>query len=98
MFEMNAFITEMCMYKIYNQDIAHVFGGFFTYNHEVHYLDTRISNHLYVNYNSSAFNIKYQGVIIWNKILNAKPDHGSSELLKWCWKMYTTKTCLRMII
>ena len=83
MFEMNIFITGMFMYKIHNQDVPHVFDGFFTYNYEVHDHDTRISNHYHVPHvksNLSAFSIKYHGVIIWNKILKAKLNPDSSEL------------------
>ena len=71
------------MHKIYNQDAPRVFDGFFTYNYEVHDHDTRISNHFHVpqiNYNMSAFGIKYHGVIVWNKTLNAKLSPDSSEL------------------
>ena len=86
------------MYKIHNQDVPHVFDGFFTYNYEVHDHDTRISNHYHVPHvksNLSAFSIKYHGVIIWNKILKAKLNPDSSELpLKWCWKNVYCKNLL----
>ena len=87
---MNAYVTGMFMFKIYNQDVPRVFDGFFTYNYEVDDHDTRISNHFHVpqiKSNMSAFGIKYHGVIVWNKILNAKLNPGSSELsFNWCWK------------
>ena len=79
MFGMNVFITGMFMYKTHIQDVPHVFDGFFTYDYEVHDHDTRISDHFHVPHvksNLSAFSIKYHGVIIWYRILNAnlKPD------------------------
>ena len=66
------------MYKIYNQDFPRVFDGFFTYNYEVHGHNTRISDQ--IKSNMSVFGIKYHGVIVWNKILNAKLNPDSSEL------------------
>ena len=83
MFEMNIFITGMFMYKIHNQDVPHVFDGFFTYHYVVRDHDTRISNHHHaphVKSNFSAFSIKYHGLIIWNKILKAKLNSDSSQL------------------
>ena len=80
---MNTYVTGMFIYKIYNQDVPRVFDGFFTYNYEVHGHNTRISDHFHVpliKSNMSAFGIKYHGVIVWNKILNAKLNPDSSEL------------------
>ena len=81
--EINVYLTGMFMYKIYNQDVPHVFDDFFMYNYEVHDHDTRSSNYFHVPHiksNLSAFGIKYHGVIIWNKILKAKLKPDCSEL------------------
>ena len=56
---------------------------FFVNNHDIHKHNTQISNHLIlppVHSNLSKSSIRYQGVIIWNKILKADTNLDASEL------------------
>ena len=96
--EINMYLTGMFMYKIYNQDVPHVFDDFFMYNYEVHDHDTRSSNYFHVpniKSNLSAFGIKYHSVIIWNKILKAKLNPDCSEL---SFKMMLKKSILQKLV
>ena len=52
---------DVIMYKIYNQDVPHVFDNFFMYNYEVYDHETRSSIYFHVSHiksNLSAFGIK----------------------------------------
>ena len=96
--EINMYLTGMFMYKIYNQDVPHVFDDFFMYNYEEHDHDTRSSNYFHVpiiRSNLSAFVIKYHGVIIWNKILKAKLNPDCSES---SFKMMLKKSILQKLV
>ena len=79
------------MYNVYHEKVPDVFEGFFVYSYQVHEHNTRTAINLHVPPNASNLcrtGIRYQGVIIWNQILNAKSNIDSSEesfkMLKKC--------------
>ena len=70
------------MYNVYHEKVPDVFEGFFVYSYQVHEHNTRTSINLHVPPNASNLcrtGIRYQGVIIWNQILNAKLNIDCSE-------------------
>ena len=53
------------------------------YNYHIHDYYTRVSSHLHVllaSTNLSKIGIRYQGVIVWSKILTADINPSCSEL------------------
>ena len=70
------------MYKVYHKIIQAISYDFFKYNFHMHDRYTRTANHLYVplaGTNLSKTGIRYQRVIIRNKILSVDINPGSSE-------------------
>ena len=68
------------MYKC--KIIPAIFDDLFKYNYHIHDHYTRTTNHLHVpltGTNLSKTGIRYQGVIIWNKIVSVNINHDSSE-------------------
>ena len=71
------------MYDVYHGIVPDILEGMFVYNNMIHYHDTRISGHLQpptTSSNLSQNNIRYHGVIIWNKIITAAINPDSSEV------------------
>ena len=71
------------MYNVYHGIVPDIFKGMFVYNNMIHYHDPRISGHLHpptISSNLSQNSIRYNGVIIWNKILTAAINPDSSEV------------------
>ena len=71
------------MYNVYHGMVPSLFVGFFVKNNDIHEHNPRISNHLNVppvHSNISKSSIRYQGVIVWNKILKADINLDASEL------------------
>ena len=71
------------MHKNHQGKLTDVFGEYFVYTHHIHSHNTRISSHLHVPKMFSCLSqtgIRYQGVIIWNKILmtNINPDNSEA--------------------
>ena len=78
----NTYLVGKFMYKVYHKIIPAIFDDFFKYNYHIHDHYTRTANHLHVpitGTNLSKTGIRYQGVIIWNKILNVNINPDSSE-------------------
>ena len=83
----NTYLVGKFMYKVYHKDVPTIFDDFFMRNYHLHDHYIRTANHLHVPFastNLSKTGIRYQGVIVWNKILctNINPNSHS----KWCWK------------
>ena len=75
-----------------------IFEGMFVYNNVIHDHNTRISDHLHppkTSSNASQNSIRYHGVIIWNKILNATINPDSSEI---SFKIMLKKEILQEVI
>ena len=71
------------MYNVYHGVVPQNFEGMFVYNSMINYYDTRISHHLHpptTSSNVSQNSIRYHDVIIWNNILTAAINPGSSEV------------------
>ena len=71
------------MYNVYHGMVPSLFQGFFVNNYDTREQNARISNHLHVpqvHSNISNWIIRYQGVIIWNKISKADINSGVPEL------------------
>ena len=71
------------MYKIYHKEVPDIFYDLFMYNYHIHDYYTRVSSHFHVplaSTNLSTTGIRYQGVIVWNKILTADINPDYSEL------------------
>ena len=80
--DINVYLVGKFMYNVYHEKVPDVFEGFFVYNYQVHEHNTRTLNNLHVPPNASNLcqtGIRYQGVIIWNQILNAKLNVDCSE-------------------
>ena len=80
--DINVYLVGKFMYNVYHEKIPDVFEGFFVYNYQVHEHNTRTSINLHVPPNASNLcrtGIRYQGVIIWNQMLNAKSNIDCSE-------------------
>ena len=79
----NTYLTGRFMYKIYLKEVPDIFDDLFMYNYHIHDYYTRVSSHLHVplaSTNLSKTGIRYQGVIVWNKILTADINPDCSEL------------------
>ena len=73
----------MFMFKIYQNDAPCILQEFFTKNNEIHEYDTRSANYLHVPKcitSLTALGIRYQGVVVWNKILKAEINPDNSEV------------------
>ena len=78
----NVYLVGKFMYNVYRDKIPDAFEGFFVFNYQVHEHKTKTSINLHVSPNASNLcrtGIRYQGVIIWNQILNAKLNIDCSE-------------------
>ena len=78
----NTYLVGRFMYKIYHKTLPAIFDDFFSYNYHIHDHDTRTASHLHVpsaSSNLSKADIRYKGVIIWNKILTVNMNPDSSE-------------------
>ena len=90
--DINLYLVGLFMHKIHQGNLPDVSGEYFVYNHHIHNHKTRISSHLHVPKMFSCLSqtgIRYQGVIIWNKILMANINPNSSEA---CFKTMLKKT------
>ena len=79
----NTYLTGRFMYKIYHKEVPDISDDLFMYNYHIHDYYTRVSSHLHVplaSTNLSKTGIRYQGVIVWNKILTADINPDCSEL------------------
>ena len=83
------------MFKIHHNDAPCVLQEFFTKNNEINEYDTRSANHLHVSKcitNLTALGIRYEGVVVWNKILKAEINPDNSEVsFKNCGKCFSYK-------
>ena len=71
------------MFKIYHNDAPCKLQEFFIKNIEIHEYDTQSANHLHVPKcitSLTALGIRYQGVVVWNKILQAEINPENSEV------------------
>ena len=78
----NTYLVGKFMNKVYHEDVPTIFDDFFMHNYHLHDHYTRTANHLHVPFastNLSKTGIRYQGVIVWNKILCANINSDSSE-------------------
>ena len=88
----NTYLIGKFMYKVYHKEVPTIFDDFFMHNYHLHDHYTRTANHLHVPFastNLSKTGIRYQGVIVWNKILctNINPDSSEQSfkiMLKKC--------------
>ena len=74
----NVYLVGKFMYNVYHEKDPDVFEGFFVYKEH----NTRTPFNLHVPPNDSNLcqtGIRYQGVIVWNPILNAKLNIDCSE-------------------
>ena len=84
---MNLDFINICLvgkfiYKVYHKDVPTIFDDFFRHNDHFHDQCTRTANHSHVPFastNLSKTGIRYQGFIVWNKILYANINPDSSE-------------------
>ena len=79
----NTYLKGRFMCKIYYRDVPDIFYDLFMYNYHIHDYYTRVSSHLHVplaSTNLSKIGIRYQEVIVWNKILTADINPDCSEL------------------
>ena len=79
----NTYLTGRFIYKIYHKEVPDIFDDLFVYNDYIHDYCARLSSHLHVplaSTNLSKTGIRYQGVIVWNKILTADISPDCSEL------------------
>ena len=70
------------MFNVYHIKIPYIFEGFFTQNHNIHDHNTRIASHFHIpccSTNFSQTSIRFQGAIMWNKILKANINPDCSE-------------------
>ena len=78
----NICLVGKFMYKVYHKDVPTIFDDFFRHNYHFHDHCTRTANHSHVPFastNLSKTGIRYQGFIVWNKILCANINPDSSE-------------------
>ena len=78
----NTYLVERFMYKVYHKTLPAIFDDSFRYNHHKHDHDNKTAIHLHVPSASSYLSkagIRYQVVMIWNKILTVNINPDSSE-------------------
>ena len=78
----NSCPTGKFIFNVYHRQVPHISEGFFTQNHDIHYHNTRIASHLHIpccSINLSQTSIRFQGAIMWNKILKADINPDCSE-------------------
>ena len=80
--DINVYLVGKFMYNVYHEKVPDVFEGFVVHNYQLHEHNTRTSFNLHVPPNDSDLcqtGVRYQGVIIWNQIRNAKLNIDCSE-------------------
>ena len=78
----NSCLIGKFMFNVYHRKVPHIFEGFFTQNHEIHDHNTRIASHFHIpccSTNLSQTSIRFQGAIMWNKILKSDINPDCSE-------------------
>ena len=79
----NTYLVGKFMHKIYHQEVLDIDYDLFMYNCHIHDHYTGVFSHLHVplaNTNPSKTGIRYQWVIVRNKILTADINPDCSEL------------------
>ena len=94
----NIYLIGLFMYKWFHKKTSTMFTDFFIENTLVHQYNTRISHHLHVpkfKTNLGKRSIKYQGVIIWNSIIN---NGISLSLSEGSFKYHLKSLCMNSLI
>ena len=96
--DINKYLIGLFMYKWFHQKAPTMFTDFFRENMLIHEYNTRISHHLHIpkfKTNLGKRCIKYQGVVIWNSIIN---NGISLTLSEGSYKHNLKSLCMKSLI
>ena len=90
----NVYLISPFMFRCILRQVPRCLNSFFATNHDIHFHNTRQSNHLHipcVKSDLGKFSMRYRGAVIWNTTLQLKisPDTSDAVFSK------TIKTCIR---
>ena len=80
--DVNIYFTMLFMFRVHNNMVPDQFQMMFNYNRDIHPYVTRQSNHLHIpmaKTNLGKKCIKYQGSVIWNKVIKLNIPTDTSE-------------------
>ena len=82
--DLNIYLIAQVMYQVYISEVIDVFQFLFTTNKNIHYLETRQSDHFNIpmyQQNVGKTTIRYRGAVIWNNVFKSGMQLSCSKIM-----------------